>query len=80
VQIEHRDNRSGAISAELQVLACLGYLASNSFQLLIGDSLGLSQQSVSNCVYAVTTALSTISGQFIKFQQSDEVGFNVYFY
>lgn len=71
--------RGGAISAELQVMAALSYMASNSFQLYVAKILGMTQQTISNCVKRVTTALARRSSQFIYFPTQNEVNcVNIY--
>ncbi len=65
-------NRGLPISDELQVLATLHYLDGNTFQLHDGDTLGLSQQSISNCIDRVTSSLHRQRNEFIHFQETDE--------
>eukprot|EP00064_Thunnus_orientalis_P008171 superscaffoldBa00000955_g8194 len=45
-----RTQRSRAISPEVQVLAALGFYTSGSFQTSMGDTIGISQASMSRCV------------------------------
>uniref|UniRef100_A0A8D3DU17 Putative nuclease HARBI1 n=1 Tax=Scophthalmus maximus TaxID=52904 RepID=A0A8D3DU17_SCOMX len=52
-----RTLRSRAISPEVQVLAALGFYTSGSFQTSMGDTIGISQASMSRCVSNVTKAL-----------------------
>lgn len=66
-QVAPKSSRGGAIPVELQVLATLLYLGSNSFQMLCGDMLGMDHSTVSRCVKRVTTALRDIAGNFIYF-------------
>lgn len=66
------DSRGGGLSVETQVLAALSYMASNSFQLVVGDVLGISRQSASRCIYRVAAALVEKRGQFIYFPSSEE--------
>ncbi|KAM8871650.1 putative nuclease HARBI1 [Synchiropus picturatus] len=62
-----RTQRSRAISAEVQVLAALGFYTSGSFQTSMGDTIGISQASMSRCVSNVTKALVEKAPQFITF-------------
>ncbi|KAM9836070.1 putative nuclease HARBI1 [Aulostomus maculatus] len=62
-----RTQRSRAISPEVQVLAALGFYTSGSFQTLMGDTIGISQASMSRCVSNVTKALVEKAEQFITF-------------
>ncbi|XP_013379344.1 putative nuclease HARBI1 [Lingula anatina] len=56
-QLQRRTARSQALSPTTQVLACLGVLATGSFQAVIGDSLGISAASVSRSVHNVVGAI-----------------------
>ena len=61
-------NRNHAVSAEMQVLITLRYLASGSFLQVIGDTfLGFDKSTVSRVVRRVTQALSAKVGDFVKF-------------
>ena len=59
--------RSKAVSPTLQVLAALRYFATGAHMNLVGDSLGLSQATVSRCIRRVARALVNFTGRFIKF-------------
>lgn len=62
-----KTQRSRAISPEVQVLAALGFYTSGSFQTSMGDSMGISQASMSRCVSNVTRALVDRAPHFISF-------------
>uniref|UniRef100_A0A3Q3F908 Putative nuclease HARBI1 n=1 Tax=Labrus bergylta TaxID=56723 RepID=A0A3Q3F908_9LABR len=64
-----RTQRSRAISPEVQVLAALGFYTSGSFQTSMGDTIGISQASMSRCVSNVTKALVEKAPQFITFNR-----------
>ncbi|KAM7365277.1 hypothetical protein PAMP_016220 [Pampus punctatissimus] len=64
-----RTQRSRAISPEVQVLAALGFYTSGSFQTSMGDTIGISQASMSRCVSNVTRALVEKAPQFITFNR-----------
>ncbi|XP_017285526.1 putative nuclease HARBI1 [Kryptolebias marmoratus] len=64
-----RTQRSRAISPEVQVLAALGFYTSGSFQTSMGDTIGISQASMSRCVSNVTKALVEKAPQFITFSR-----------
>uniref|UniRef100_A0A8C2X1E0 Putative nuclease HARBI1 n=1 Tax=Cyclopterus lumpus TaxID=8103 RepID=A0A8C2X1E0_CYCLU len=66
-----RTQRSRAISPEVQVLAALGFYTSGSFQTSMGDTIGISQASMSRCVSNVTRALVEKAPQFITFNRCD---------
>ncbi|XP_053304640.1 putative nuclease HARBI1 [Spea bombifrons] len=63
--------RSRAISPETQILAALGFYTSGSFQTHMGDTIGISQASMSRCVTNVTEALVERASQFILFPRED---------
>ncbi|XP_059184212.1 putative nuclease HARBI1 [Centropristis striata] len=64
-----RTQRSRAISPEVQVLAALGFYTSGSFQTSMGDTIGISQASMSRCVSNVTRALVEKAPEFITFNR-----------
>uniref|UniRef100_A0A665VM76 Putative nuclease HARBI1 n=1 Tax=Echeneis naucrates TaxID=173247 RepID=A0A665VM76_ECHNA len=64
-----RTQRSRAISPEVQVLAALGFYTSGSFQTSMGDTIGISQASMSRCVSNVTKALVEKAPHFITFSR-----------
>ena len=65
--VMHETKRSNALTPEEQTFAAIRYYATGSFQQVIGDIMGFSQPSVSRSVKRVSTALSNIAGQIIKF-------------
>ncbi|XP_077576059.1 putative nuclease HARBI1 isoform X1 [Stigmatopora nigra] len=65
-----RTQRSRAISPEVQVLAALGFYTSGSFQTSMGDTIGISQASMSRCVSNVTKALIEKAPQFITLNRN----------
>ena len=60
------------IKPHIAIMATLSYLSSNAFQLKIGDTLGISQASVSRCVKTVTASLAQKVDEFVKFPVTDE--------
>ena len=66
-------NRNHSVSATRQVLITLRFLASVSFQQVIGDSVaGLDKSTVSRIVRRVTLVLAQRVDQFIRFPQTQE--------
>jgi hypothetical protein len=63
-------NRNHALSVETQVLAGLRYLASGSFQQVVGDVLGIDKSSVSRCVTQFCESLVNKRHLFIKFPRT----------
>jgi hypothetical protein len=70
--VKRGHNQGGAIAPEIQLLVTIQYLASNTFQLHLGDAFGISQASVSNCIQNVITALSKRRSEFIRFPNLEE--------
>ncbi|KAM8939159.1 putative nuclease HARBI1 [Pelodytes ibericus] len=64
--------RSRAISPETQIMAALGFYTSGSFQTRMGDTIGISQASMSRCVTNVTEALVEKASQFIHFPREEK--------
>ena len=69
--VAHPTKRSHAVSASLQVLAAIRYYATGSFQLVSGDTVHLSQPTLSRIVTRVTDALARRARQFINFPFDD---------
>ncbi|XP_053273549.1 putative nuclease HARBI1 [Pleuronectes platessa] len=67
--VSRRTQRSRAISPDVQVLAALGFYTSGSFQTSMGDTIGISQASMSRCVSNVTKALVDKAPEFIVFNR-----------
>ncbi|XP_068165142.1 putative nuclease HARBI1 isoform X2 [Antennarius striatus] len=67
--LSRRTQRSRAISPQVQVLAALGFYTSGSFQTSMGDTIGISQASMSRCVSNVTRALVEKAPHFITFNR-----------
>ena len=60
------DNRGSPISPELKLLVCLRYYATASFQQLLGDTMQISQPTVSRIVFRVSCLLASLLPDFIK--------------
>ena len=65
--IDHPTNRSFSIPSLTQVLACLRFFASGSFQNIVGDIVGVSQSSVSRILHAFVEAMKPHAGTYIRF-------------
>ena len=64
--------RNHALSVETQVLISLRFLATGSFQQVIGDVVGVDKSSVSRVVPKFCEALNSKKNQFIKFPRTIE--------
>jgi hypothetical protein len=65
-QLKRNTSRSHAISVCTQILVALRFYASGSFQNIVADSSGLSQQSVSKIITSVSNILAEIARNEIK--------------
>ncbi|XP_043470202.1 putative nuclease HARBI1 [Leptopilina heterotoma] len=63
--IKH-NNRGLPIAPQLQLLICLRYFATSSFQLVIADTMKVSQSTVSRIVFRVATLLASLINLYIK--------------
>uniref|UniRef100_A0A667X6D1 Putative nuclease HARBI1 n=1 Tax=Myripristis murdjan TaxID=586833 RepID=A0A667X6D1_9TELE len=68
--LQRRTNRSSPLSVALQVMVGLRFFASGSFQTVLGDTVGVSQPSVSRTVNSVSRALCRKASTFIRFPSS----------
>jgi hypothetical protein len=64
--------KGGSLDAEVKILIAIQYFASNSFQLHIADRYGISQQTTSNYIKEVATAMSRRLEQFVFFPDLNE--------
>ena len=65
--LQRQTERSHAVPVETQVLAALQFYSSGSFQWMLGQSIGLSQASVSRVITGVTEALYKVADRIITF-------------
>ncbi|XP_068691687.1 putative nuclease HARBI1 [Montipora foliosa] len=70
-QLRRNTGRNASLDPEIQVLAALRYLASESFLKVVADTMGISKASASRCVHSFTQCLS-IAGEWIIFPTSRE--------
>lgn len=61
------------------MLAALGFYTSGSFQTSMGDTIGISQASMSRCVSNVTRALVEKAPQFITLDMYDDAAEGFFF-
>ena len=63
--------RSQAIAPALKLFLTLRFLATGSFQILIGDDCGVSQPTVSRTVWHVIYRIAALAPRFIKYQKTE---------
>ncbi|XP_071577363.1 putative nuclease HARBI1 [Temnothorax nylanderi] len=66
------NNRGLPISPILQLLICLRFYATASFQLVMGDVIKISQSSISRIIFRVSCLLASNINIYIKMPTSDE--------
>lgn len=64
--LERATLRSHALTVEEQVLIALRYYACGSFFEVIGDGLGVTKATVGHVVHSVSSALTGLLGQYVK--------------
>ena len=69
--LERPTTRNHALSITVQVLVALCFFASESFLLVIGDTLGLSKSTVPHTVNNVSYALAQKQVHFIKWPSTE---------
>ena len=70
--LEHPTDRGFAVSSLTQVLACLRFFASGSFQNILGDVLGFSQSTMSRVLHRFVYAMKRHIADLIKFPIDNE--------
>ena len=79
-ELERPTLRSCSLPVVLQVCIALQFYATGTFQHTVGDTLNISQSSVSKIVKAVSVALARKREQFIKFDTNNMHGRKQDFY
>lgn len=69
--LERETRRNNAVPVELQVCAALRCLASGSFQNVLGDTLSLSQPTLSRIISAFTEALVRRVNRYVRLPDED---------
>jgi len=64
--VRRRTNRSYAIPVLLAVLTYLRFAATGAIQLMVGDTLALSQPTISRLCKHVGEAISGLAGRYIQ--------------
>ncbi|CAL1671761.1 unnamed protein product [Lasius platythorax] len=66
------NNRGLPISPVMQLLICLRFYATTSFQLIVGDVIRISQATISRIIYRVSTLLASNINKYIRMPISEE--------
>ena len=70
--VRRRTNRSFAVPILLAVLTYLRFTATGAIQLMVGDTLALSQPTISRLCKQVGETISGLAGRFIQFPEGEE--------
>ncbi|KAK0136891.1 putative nuclease HARBI1 [Merluccius polli] len=70
--LERATLRSHALTVEEQVLIALRFYASGSFFEVIGDGLAVRKSAVGHVVHSVSSALTNLLGQFVKWPENED--------
>ncbi|XP_015182539.1 PREDICTED: putative nuclease HARBI1 isoform X2 [Polistes dominula] len=66
------NNRGLPIPPVFQLLICLRFYATASFQLILGDTMTISQPTISRIVFRVSVLLASLFNDYIKMPQTQE--------
>nr|CAI5823312.1 unnamed protein product [Callosobruchus analis] len=69
LRLEARDNRNKPVSKRNQILICLRFFATGSFQITVGD---VSQPSVSRIITCVIEHIASLLPLFIQMPQTEQ--------
>lgn len=73
VDLEYLTKRSAALTPLQQMCCALRYLASNSFQSVVGDTLHFSKSTSNTAIWKVINAIVRRSEQFILFPNEEQL-------
>ncbi|KAJ3628551.1 hypothetical protein MTP99_015850 [Tenebrio molitor] len=66
------NNRGLPVQPVMQLLLCLRFFATASFQTVVGDLMSLSQPTVSRVVFRVSTLLASLMHEHVRMPRSNE--------
>nr|XP_034177275.1 putative nuclease HARBI1 [Osmia lignaria] len=70
--LQKGNNRGLPIPPAMQLLICLRYYATASFQLILGDTMNVSQPTVFRIVFRVSSLISSLMTDYIKFPREPD--------
>ena len=69
-EIEPQTNRNMAVPAILQIFIALRYYACGSFQVVVGDSIGVHRSTVSRIITRVTASICGLKHRYVTFPRT----------
>lgn len=72
-QIVHPTHRNHSLSPEMQVLMCLRYCATSSFQLVCGDLFAVSKATACIVINTILRSIAKLRPRFVKFPEGLEL-------
>nr|XP_034192316.1 putative nuclease HARBI1 isoform X4 [Osmia lignaria] len=70
--LQKGNNRGLPIPPAMQLLICLRYYATASFHLILGDTMNVSQPTVSRIVFRVSSLIGNLMMDYIKFPRDPD--------
>ena len=70
--LRNQTERSFAVPPIIKLLLTLRFLATGSFQIVLGDDCGISQPTVSSIVWRIIAAIAALAPQFIKYPRDGQ--------
>jgi len=71
-KLEHPSERNECLSPMNQLLVALRYYATGTFQLVVGDTFGVSKATVCRTVHRVTRAIAELRDKYVHFPATAE--------
>ena len=71
-ELEFPTQRKGSLSAGMQIMIALRFLATGSFQEVIGDVFGVSRMTVHRCIVRVSAVLKRAICRYVHFDNDQE--------
>ena len=72
VAIEHETNHNHALPPMLQLLITLRFYATGTFQIVMGDLVGVHKSTVCRAIKRVSIEIARLRPQYVKFPQTDD--------
>ena len=72
-ELQHEGNRNNPLPPELQVTAALRFLATNSFQMVIGDLGNVHRSTISRRTNAVFRAIARLRPEYLSFPNENRL-------